>query len=175
MTSASKSFSLTDILYESFYTAGIGGSFVALSFLLIDGLYGRPFFTPSLLGQVLFFHTPAASVGSASIKAVAYYTPVHFFAFFLVGLVGSFLIRTMEAHTRRPFWVMLVLFGIMEGSYLLVTRYFLPGVGDVLDSPRVAGVNFFAAICMVAFLHYTQRMESDTRAGSAQPLSSQAG
>ncbi len=175
MTSTSKSFSLTDILYESFYTAGIGGSFVALAFLLVDGLFGHPFFTPSLLGQVIFFHTPAASVSSISLKAVAYYTPVHFLAFFLVGLVGAVLVRTMEAHTRRPFWVMLVLFGIMEGGYLLVTRYLLQGVGNVLDAPRVAGVNFFAAICMVAFLHYTQRLESDMHAGSVQPLSSEAG
>lgn len=163
---------LTDILYESFFTAGIGGSFVALVFLLLDGLAGRPFYTPSLIGQVLLFGTPVHSVSSISLKAVAYFTPVHFFAFFLVGVTGAILLRTMEAHTQRPFWVMLVLFGITEGGYLLVTHYILTGLGAMLDEPRVAGVNFFAAILMVAFLHHSRRVESNIREYPMEPASS---
>ncbi len=174
MKSEKKRYSLTDIVYESFYTAGIGGSFVALVFLLLDGLHGHPFYTPSLLGQVVLFGTPAHSVSAISLKAVAYYTPIHFLAFFLVGLAGAILVRTMEAHTQRPFWVMLVLFGIMEGGYLLITHYVLTGVGGILDEPRVAGVNFFSAILMVAFLHYSRRLESSMRKGPMETASSTA-
>jgi hypothetical protein len=80
----------------------------------------------------------------------------------------------MEAHTQRPFWVMLVLFGIMEGGYLLITHYVLTGVGGILDEPRVAGVNFFSAISMVAFLHYSRRLESSMRKGPMETASSTA-
>ncbi len=167
-------FNAADVIYESFYTGGVGGSIVALTFLLLDGVAGHPFFTPSLLGKVLFAGASPASVSSVSLKAVAYYTPVHFAAFLMVGLLAAILARTMERRSPRPFWVMLVLFCFMEGGYLFTTHFFLHGVAAALDVPRVTGVNFLAAVGMVGFLHYARHVEVDMRS-DAEPASSMAG
>ena len=43
-----------EFLLESLYAGVLGGSAVALFFLVGDLLEGRPFFTPSLIGSVLF-------------------------------------------------------------------------------------------------------------------------
>ena len=40
-----------DFLLESLYAGVLGGSAVALFFLVADLLDGRPFFTPSLIGS----------------------------------------------------------------------------------------------------------------------------
>ncbi len=167
-------FDAADMLYEAFYTGGVGGSVVALTFLLLDGVADHLFYTPSLVGQMLFTGASPSSVTSVSLKAVAYYTPVHFAAFFLVGLIAAILARTMERREHRPFWVMIVLFCIMEGGYLFVTHFFLHGLGAALGFSRVAGVNFLAAVGMVGFLHYARHVEAEMRSGGAEPLSSPA-
>lgn len=167
-------FDLADILYESFYTAGVGGSVVALTFLLLDGVADRLFYTPSLVGQMLFTGAPASSVTSVSLKAVAYYTPVHFAAFFLVGLVAALLARTVDRGEHRPFWALIVLFCIMEGGFLFVSHFFLHGLAETLGTSRVAGANFMAAVGMVVSLHSARHTEAEMHAGDAEPLSSPA-
>ena len=58
---------IADTLYDAFYSGGIAGSIVALFFLLLDAIEGQPFFTPSLMGTVLFSGVPAeAATGGAS-------------------------------------------------------------------------------------------------------------
>lgn len=156
-----KRLSAADLVYDSFSAGAIGGLAVALTFLVVDSVFDHPFFTPSLLGQALFFGAAPASVTHVSIKAMAWFTPVHFIVFFFVGLVGAVLVRTMERSASRPFWVMLVLFCLMEGGYLFVTHFFLHGVADLLGEPRVAGVNLFAAIAMVGFLHRARHTETE--------------
>ncbi|HET9947919.1 MAG TPA: hypothetical protein VFQ22_03220, partial [Longimicrobiales bacterium] len=42
-----------DLAFDAFYGGAIGGSTIALFFLVVDGLQGRPLFTPSLIGHVL--------------------------------------------------------------------------------------------------------------------------
>lgn len=160
-----------EFIYESFFTGIVGGSVVALTFLVVDSVFGHPLFTPSVLGEALFFGAAPASVGSVSIKAAAYFTPLLFVLFLLVGVVGAVLVRTMERSTPRPFWVMLVLFCLTEGGYLFVTHFYLHGVAEALNLPRVAGVNFGAAICMVWFLHRVRRGESTAQAASGEPVS----
>ncbi len=153
-------FSWGNFLYESSMTGAVGGSVVALTFLFVDSVFGRPFYTPSVLGEALFFGTPPAAVHGWSIKAAAWFTPVHFALFLVVGAVGAVLVRTMERTTPRPFWVTLVLFCITEGGFLFVGHFFLHGVTEALGRSRVAGVNLFAAICMVWFLHSVRREEA---------------
>src|SRR5262249_1333713 len=51
-----------DLAYESLYCAAIGGSVIALFFLVIDAYNGHPLFTPSLLGGVLFGRQAAETI-----------------------------------------------------------------------------------------------------------------
>ena len=44
----------TQILEDGFFCGVIGAAVVALWYLVLDSLAGRPLFTPSLLGSLLF-------------------------------------------------------------------------------------------------------------------------
>jgi hypothetical protein len=148
-----------NILYETFYSGAIGGSVVALLFLVADTLTGRPFYTPSLLGSTMFQGVDPATVTGMRLDAVALYTPVHFIVFGVLGLIGSILVRTMEARIRRPVWVTLILFGLMQAAFLLGLRTLTPGAPALLGYARAGVINLFAAVAMVLFLHWVRRQE----------------
>ena len=60
-----------EFLLESLYAGVLGGSAVALFFLLADLLDGQPFFTPSLIGSVLWLGVSAADVVEVNLGAVS--------------------------------------------------------------------------------------------------------
>lgn len=152
---------INDILYETFYSGAIGGSLLALLFLVSDAVHGAPFFTPSVLGSTLLLGTPLQATHPTSLEAVAWFTVVHFALFGMLGLIGSLLVRSMEARENRPMWVTLVLFGIMEAGFFLPLRALVPGLAPILGYTRVSVINLLTAAVMVSFLHYARRMEAE--------------
>ncbi len=148
-----------DILYETFYSGAIGGSALALLFLLSDSAQGHPLFTPSVLGSTLLFRVPLQAAPATSLGAVALFSVIHFALFGVLGLVGSLLVRGLEAHERHTVWVTLVLFGIMEAGALLPLRVALPELAALLGYTRVSIINLATAATMVGFLHYAHRVE----------------
>ena len=54
----------------------IGAGGVAIWFLVIDAISGRPFFTPSVLGSAMFFGLRDPAVATVEMQAVAAYTLV---------------------------------------------------------------------------------------------------
>lgn len=153
-----------DILYETFYSGAIGGSVLALLFLVTDALYGHPLFTPSLLGSTLLFQTPLQDVQPMSLEAVAWFSIVHFALFGVLGLIGSLLVRSLEAREKRPVWVTLALFGIMEAGVLLPLHTIAPNVAATLGYTRITVINLVTAATMVAFLHHARAAEEVARA-----------
>ena len=98
-----------DILYDALYIAGVGGITVALFFLAYDVLTsGDAFFTPSLLGRVLFEGASAESVREVSFPAMVKYTLVHFAAFSLLGVALSWITHRAEVRSRHPVLVIVV-------------------------------------------------------------------
>ncbi len=63
-----------EYLLEALYAGVFGGVGVALFFLVVDIVAGRPLFTPSLLGSVLVFGSEAKDVLSVRLDAVAYFS-----------------------------------------------------------------------------------------------------
>ncbi len=155
---------INDILYETFYSGAIGGSLLALLFLLSDAVHGRALFTPSALGSTLLFGTPLQATLPTSLEAVAWFSVVHFALFGVLGLIGSLLVRSMEAHENRPMWVTLVLFGIMEAGFFLPLRALVPGLPAIMGYARVSVVNLATAAAMVVFLHHARRVEAQAEA-----------
>lgn len=154
----------SDILYETFYGGAIGGSVLALLFLASDAVRGQPLMTPSVLGSTLLFRTPVEFVEPMRLDAVALFSVVHFALFGVLGLIASFLVRGMEAHERRPVWVTLVLFAIMEAGFFLPLMVLAPEVPGVIGQTRVSVVNLATAASMVAFLHHARRVEEAAQA-----------
>lgn len=78
----------------------IGGGATALALFVVDLLAGRPFYTPSVLGQV-FFGIGSPAGHSVIPAAVAGYTVVHF-ALFILGSIGTAWL--VHASIREPAW-----------------------------------------------------------------------
>ena len=77
-------------VYIEGITAGlVGASIIALWFLLIDTIAGRPFYTPAVLGAALF-RDGATLTGEGtvtpSLELVLGFTWVHYLIFVLIGV-----------------------------------------------------------------------------------------
>src|SRR2546430_13055078 len=80
---------LTRILREGFVAGCLGAAAVALWFLIVDTINGRPFFTPAMLGSAVFWgvHDPSQVVIEYS--RIIGYTMIHVSAFIVVGVVAA--------------------------------------------------------------------------------------
>jgi hypothetical protein len=77
----------------------IGASTIALWFLLIDAIAGRPFFTPTVLGASLFDVAGGAFGGRGQFANVVMYTVVHFALFIAIGVAATYATNAAE---RKP-------------------------------------------------------------------------
>lgn len=141
-----------DFLYDSFFGGAIGGSVVALFFLVVDLVGGRPLFTPSMLGSVIFAGAAPEAVTEVRLDMVAYFTLVHFAAFGVLGMGFAFLYHEVELRSRHPIEVLLLLLLIFEGASLGVALVLMPGVTEQLGAFRVFLANLLAAVAMGIFL-----------------------
>lgn len=134
-------------------TAGlIGAVLVAVWFLALDLLAGRPFFTPAALGSVLVGDAAsAADVNVAAVPVIAY-TVVHVFAFIITGLVAAAVFEAAERTSDAVLLGGVLLFFVFEafsiGLLAIVSRWLL----DVLSWWSIAAANLIAAAGMGVFL-----------------------
>ena len=80
----------------------IGAASVALWFLMVDSIAGRPFFTPAVLGASLFDLLGGGFGGRGLFTHVAAYTVVHFAAFIAIGMLAAYLMNVLD---RKPSWL----------------------------------------------------------------------
>jgi hypothetical protein len=146
-----------EFIYETFYAGAIGGSIVALLFLVVDAARGEPLFTPSLMGSVLFHGVAAADVVGVNMGAAAQYTAVHFASFLCLGAIVAFAVREAELHSRHPMLVMLAVFLVLEGGFALAATTLLPGVIEQVGAGRIGVANALAAFGMGLFITYEHR------------------
>jgi hypothetical protein len=170
-SNASLSRNTQDFLYDSFYSASIGASVVALFFLLIDAVQGQPFFTPSLMGAVMFRGADAANVNAVQLDMVAYYSVVHMAAFAAIGLALAFLVREVRLHAKHPAQFFVLFFLVFEAAFLVVSRLLLPGVNEALGHFRIFLANLCAAGAMAVFLYQAHTEDAWQRFKHAANLS----
>jgi hypothetical protein len=149
-----------DLAYESLYCAAIGGSVIALFFLVIDAWNGQPLFTPSLLGGVLFGRQAAETISEVRIDWVAYATILHFIVFGVIGTAVAIVAHEVELHSRHPAQVLFGVFAVIEWIFLVAGMFLLPGVISTLGFWRVAGANLLAAAGIAAFLWANHQPEA---------------
>src|SRR2546426_3041130 len=108
---------LTRILREGFIAGLIGAGVVALWFLIVDIIAGRPFFTPAMLGSAVFWgvHDPALVVIEYS--RIIGYTMIHVSAFILVGTVAAVLAAEVEV-APATFYLVVVFFADRKSTRL---------------------------------------------------------
>jgi len=146
-----------DFLFDSFFSGAIGGSAVALFFLGADVINGQPLFTPSLMGSVFFLDIAAQDMTKVSLKAAAYFSAAHFAACVVVGTLVTWLVHEVELHSKHPVAVLIVLFAIIEVSFLFVASLTMPGVIARLGIASISIANLLAASSMAVFYVFSHR------------------
>ena len=115
-------------LREGVVTGLIGAATLALWFLAVDALFGRPLFTPAALGSVLLAGAGAPAAVSISAGPVLAYTLLHVTAFVLLGILSAAIAARIERFPPLVFafvmlfvvyWTFLVFLTTMLGTWLL--------------------------------------------------------
>ena len=127
----------------------IGAGAVALWFLVLDLLAGRPFFTPAALGSELLLgiDNPAAIQVTAGV--IAAYTLLHLLAFAAVGIAFVWVAERLE-EVPGMWLITFMAFVIVEGSSILALigfsswvlgglTWWAVGVGNLLAVAAMAG------------------------------------
>jgi len=141
-------------LYQEGLVAGIIGALtVAVWFLVVDALQGRPLYTPTVLGTALFGR--ATEIGSydtlpVSMDMVLMFTWVHGLAFAAIGGVASRLLAMAERNPNIGFGVLL-LFVVFEFGFTVTAMLFAAPVLKALTWPAVLVANLLAAAAMGAY------------------------
>jgi hypothetical protein len=142
----------TSVAYDAFGAGAVGGSIVCLFFLGLDAIQGRMFFTPSLMGSVMFLGESAQSVTGMRLDMVAYYTAVHFAVFGLLGAGIAVLLRQVELHSKHPLVMLVTIFLLVEVLFVAAAALMMPGVVSVVGAGRIAAANLLSAGGMALFL-----------------------
>ena len=146
-------------LYVEGMIAGIiGASVIALWFLVLDIIQGRPFHTPTVLGTALFAAKDAISSGEHlhPFRATLMYTWVHGLVFVAIGVIASWLLRVVERKPDLGFGVLL-LFVFFEILFVASTFIFAEPILGVLAWPAVLFGNLLAAVAMGGYLWYRHK------------------
>jgi len=105
---------------EGFIAGLIGAGGVALWFLIVDTINGRPFYTPALLGSAVFWGLRDPTQVQVVFSTVIGYSMIHVIAFWVVGSAAAALAALVDKVPATLFLVVMF-FAIFEvGFYILV-------------------------------------------------------
>ena len=143
----------TSRIYVEGITSGLlGAAVVALWFLALDTLQGRPFYTPSVLGTALFkglaeYGTPGGGPIPVSGEMVIVFTWLHLLVFILLGGIAAHLLALAETRPNLGFGIVL-LFVFFEFGFIAVSMAFAEEVLQALAWPAILVGNLLAAAAM---------------------------
>ena len=144
---------------EGLITGILGAATVALWFLLLDTINGRPLYTPTVLGTVLFRHGDAAALDTVavSLEMAALYTVVHVLMFSAIGNLASELLAIAERHPEVGFGILL-LFVIFEFAVTVSPILFAGPLVRALTWPALLVANLLATAAMAGYLWHRHPM-----------------
>lgn len=141
-------------LYQEGFVAGVlGAATIALWFLLLDTLHGRPFYTPSVLGDALFRAGKGLESPDAlpiSFNMVVVVTWVHVMVFCVLGGAASRLLAVAERRPNLGFGILL-LFVVFEFGFIIAAMIVAQPVLQALDWSAILVGNLLAAAAMTAY------------------------
>jgi hypothetical protein len=139
------------VLYQEGIVAGIlAAAAVAVWFLIVDSLAGRPFYTPSVLGTALFGRGADLDKVTVSLSTVAMFTWVHCLIFAALGGVAARLLAVAERNPSLGFGVVLF-FVILQSGFTTAVAFVAPTIFSVLGWASILVANLLAAGTMVAY------------------------
>jgi hypothetical protein len=105
------------LLAEGLVTGLIGALAVAVWFLLLDVVAGRPFYTPAALGSAFFLDAESPADVRVTAGLVGAYAIMHLAAFAIVGVIFTWAAEQLQ---RTPgLWLLFLMsFIVLEGVFL---------------------------------------------------------
>ena len=142
-------------LYQEGMIAGVLGALaVAVWFLVLDSLSGRPFWTPTVLGTAIFRRgagLDAAATLPPSFEMVLMFSWIHGMVFAGLGGLAARLLGYVDEHPSAGFGVLL-LFVIFQFGFIAVATVFAEPVLRALSAWSILVANLLAAAAMTGFL-----------------------
>ena len=142
-------------LYQEGMLAGVLGALaVAIWFLVLDSLAGRPFWTPTVLGTALFRHGSGLDNPQTlpvSFEMVLMFSWVHGMVFAALGGLAARLLGYVERHPSMGFGVLLF-FVVFQFGFIALATVFAEPVLRALSAWSILVANLLAAGVMAAFL-----------------------
>jgi hypothetical protein len=155
------------VLKEGIVAGMLGALAVAIWFLAVDLFQGKPFFTPSVLGQILLLGRALPATETIDASAVVLYTGFHFVAFVLFGMLVTKLVHLAVNNPVIRFGLVMV-FVVFEVFFWGFTYMFFAGTRGLFPRGAILIANTFAAIVMAVYLW--RRHPSLKRALRHEPL-----
>ena len=136
---------------EGIIAGVLGATSVALWFLIVDTISGRPFYTPTVLGEgVLGIFGPAGSEGAFT--HVLVYTLFHYAAFCAVGILVTFIIHHAEIEPAVLAGLLILFVAFETGFYGLTALLSQSDLLGNLAWYQIAIGNLLAAGAMGTYL-----------------------
>lgn len=148
----------------------IGGLAVAMWFLVLDTIAGRPLLTPSLLGQVVLMGDSTPESGTVIFGAVLLYTAFHFIVFALLGMA---LVAVVHWGTENSVvrYALLPIFLAFEVIFYGLLEVLSERTSELFPFWAVVSANTLAAVSMALYLWIRhpafRRSIQDTPLGAA--------
>jgi hypothetical protein len=137
------------------WTSGFLGAFViALFFLVIDWIEGRPLWTPAALGSALFLDQRLAPDATPPLALVAGYTAIHFLVFAGIGLITAALLSQppWKPGPAAMLFIGLAVFLACEISFVIFASLFSPALFSDLGIARITAANALASVAMTVLI-----------------------
>lgn len=142
-----------DPYLEGIVAGTIGAATIAVWFLILDTIKGRPLYTPALLGSVLFRpggQLPSPESVPISFEVVLGYTWVHWLVFCVIGGAASLLLRAAERNPDLGFGIIL-LFVVFEFGFVVGALLFAEAILRALAWQEILLGNLFAGATMAGY------------------------
>ena len=143
-----------NFLREGALTGFIGATAIAVWFLIVDTVTGRPFYTPEFLGRGLVSVLGENMMGDTAFTHIAGYTVFHYAAFLLVGILLTVIVHQAE-RTPAILAGALVAFVMMTMGFYMIAAAFSESALGQLAWPQIFVANLLAAGLMMGYLWRT--------------------
>ena len=136
-----------DLLREGIIAGFIGAFAVAGWFLITDLLQGRPFSTPSVLGQVILYGITDPVVSPPVAGPTIAYTLLHFGAFALFGVAATQMVHLAIASALARFGLMIMAV-VFELFFFMMTFALFAGTSYLFPWWSVLAANTLSLLAM---------------------------
>lgn len=141
---------MSNVYLEGIIAGVIGAATIAIWFLILDTITGRPLHTPTVLGTALFRGVTGLTSPQSlpiSVEMVVMYTWVHGLVFCVIGGLAARLLAFAERNPDLGFGILL-LFVVFEYGFVAVALLFAEPVLHAFAWPAVLVGNLLAAAAM---------------------------